>query len=190
MGVQVHGGMGYIEETGAAQHFRDARITPIYEGTNGIQAIDLAGRKLSMQDGLLFEEILDEIKACIAGCQQNKDERLQQAGKNLSLAADAMEQAVSWLLDPAQSKQDVLSAANAFQDMCAITIGGFYLIKGALAAQEMLKRGAGDKAYYQGRVDLAVIFASSDFALAAARISEIRAGADCLYALGAEELNP
>jgi hypothetical protein len=67
LGVQVHGGMGYIEETGAAQHYRDARISPIYEGTNGIQAADLVGRKLSMDGGDVLFALLDEMKAEAAG---------------------------------------------------------------------------------------------------------------------------
>jgi alkylation response protein AidB-like acyl-CoA dehydrogenase len=63
LGVQVHGGMGYIEETGAAQHFRDARIAPIYEGTNGIQAADLVGRKLGLDDGLAFDGLIADVRA-------------------------------------------------------------------------------------------------------------------------------
>src|SRR5207237_6329877 len=67
LGVQVHGGMGYVEETGAAQHYRDARISPIYEGTNGIQAADLVGRKLGLEGGAVLFALLDEVKADAAG---------------------------------------------------------------------------------------------------------------------------
>ena len=69
IGVQIHGGMGFVEETGAAQHFRDARIAPIYEGTNGIQAIDLAGRKLGMRQGGVVRDHLAEIGATIASLE-------------------------------------------------------------------------------------------------------------------------
>ena len=67
LGVQVHGGMGYVEETGAAQHYRDARISPIYEGTNGIQAADLVGRKLGLEGGAVLRRLLADIRAEAGG---------------------------------------------------------------------------------------------------------------------------
>jgi len=190
MGVQVHGGMGYIEETGAAQHYRDARITPIYEGTNGIQAIDLVGRKLSMQSGLLFKEILDEIRQCIDICKVSDDERLREIATHLETAAIGMQGAVNWLQDPARTQQDRLSGATAFQDMCAETIGGFYLTKGALAAHNILGDPGVDRSYLQGRIDLAHIFAQAVLTQVASRMDEVSLGAKLLYALDIEGLSP
>ena len=80
LGIQVHGGMGYIEETGAAQHLRDARIAPIYEGTNGIQAADLVGRKLGLDGGLAFDGLIAEIEAETAGCTAGRADRCGRSG--------------------------------------------------------------------------------------------------------------
>ena len=95
LGVQVHGGMGFIEETGAAQHYRDARIAPIYEGTNGIQAADLVGRKLGLEGGAILARLLDDIRAggdghsglhLLAGACEDAAERLREAGADDRLA--------------------------------------------------------------------------------------------------------
>jgi hypothetical protein len=188
--LQVHGGMGYIEETGAAQHFRDARITPIYEGTNAIQAIDLVGRKLSMANGLLFEEMFADIKTCIADCAASDDKRLQTIGEQLSLAADSLQCAINYLSDPQCSQDDRLSGATAFQTMSAQTIGGFYLAKGALAVIKLLGDQGQDAKYLNGRIDLALIFAKSVLGTVPAGISEVTITADTVFALDIEGLAP
>ncbi|MCF6293795.1 MAG: acyl-CoA dehydrogenase [Robiginitomaculum sp.] len=188
--LQVHGGMGYIEETGAAQHFRDARITPIYEGTNAIQAIDLVGRKLSMAGGLLFTEMFADIKICIADCASVDDKRLQTIAEQLSLAADSLQFAVNYLSDLECSQADRLSGATAFQTMSAQTIGGFYLTKGALAAVELLDQQGQDAKYLNGRIDLALVFAKSVLGAVPASISQVTITADTVFALGIEGLAP
>lgn len=188
--LQVHGGMGYIEETGAAQHFRDARITPIYEGTNAIQAIDLVGRKLNMAGGLLFAEMFADIKAGVDDCGSSNDQRIQTIGQQLSLAADSLQFAVNWLSDAKCSQADRLSGATAFQTMSAQTIGGFYLAKGALAANKLLADPEQDAKYLTGRIDLALVFAKSVLGAVPAGISEITITADTIFALDVEGLAP
>ncbi len=112
VGIQVHGGMGFIEETGAAQHWRDSRIAPIYEGTNGIQAIDLVSRKLSMDGGAALAGLLEEI----AGLDKNLDE-----------AGAAVAEAASWLND--HPGDDALAGATPFLNMLGLTIGGWVMAR-------------------------------------------------------------
>ena len=113
LAIQIHGGMGYIEETGVAQHYRDARITPIYEGTNGIQAIDLVGRKLAMRNGGAITDLLDEIDA------------LGHTG--LSDAAAAAREATQWLLTA--GPVDALAGATAYLRLLSTVVGGWLLLK-------------------------------------------------------------
>ncbi len=96
LAMQVHGGMGYIEETGVAQHYRDARITPIYEGTNGIQAIDLVGRKLGIRQGAAFADLVERIRQTIAELSDCGDAGVAIAAR-LTDATDAVEEAARWL---------------------------------------------------------------------------------------------
>jgi hypothetical protein len=121
LGVQVHGGMGYIEETGAAQHFRDARITPIYEGTNGIQAADLVGRKLSMDNGATLLGLLADMRA-----------EAEDAG--LRLLIDTCEEVGRNLLG--SDTDDRLAASYPFLTMLSVAVCGWLMEKsGRLAAQ-------------------------------------------------------
>jgi len=132
-GVQVHGGMGFIEETGAAQHFRDARITPIYEGTNGIQAIDLVGRKLPMNGGAVIAGHLDSIAATLDGV--GKIEELAPVATHLAAALAATREATEWLLAAGSSNPlDTLAGATDYLSMLATTTGGQILADAALAA--------------------------------------------------------
>ncbi|PHR57380.1 MAG: acyl-CoA dehydrogenase [Robiginitomaculum sp.] len=192
MGVQVHGGMGFIEETGAAQHFRDARITPIYEGTNAIQAMDLIGRKLSMQGGLLFSEMLEEINICASDCAGRSDSRLQGIAKHLAKAANALQSMTAWMADPARDPADSLSGATVFQTMCAETVGGHYLAVGALAADQQLQADDPtlDTEFLHGRIDLAHYFASAVLAAVPGMDVSIQIGADAIFALSERKLAP
>src|SRR5690349_20030791 len=98
LGVQVHGGMGFIEETGAAQHLRDARIAAIYEGTNGIQAIDLATRKVPLQGGAVVRAYLDELRTIVKAVQATNDPAFGATGARLAEAVDSLDRATTWLL--------------------------------------------------------------------------------------------
>ncbi|MGP8121610.1 MAG: acyl-CoA dehydrogenase [Xanthobacteraceae bacterium] len=139
LGVQIHGGMGFIEETGAAQHFRDARITPIYEGTNGIQSIDLVTRKLAAQGGASVFALLDELANTVAEVEQSNDPTFGTAAPKLRAALGSLERASRWLLQRlASAPNDALAGATPYLRLFGSTLGGCLLAREALAA-----RGAG-----------------------------------------------
>ncbi len=133
VGLQVHGGMGFIEETGSAQHYRDARIAPIYEGTNGIQSADLVGRKLSTRGGGAVRDHLCEIRAT-AGALDGA-EALKSVRQHLEAAVEATGEASEWLLGAEPFGR--LAGADAYLRMLATTTGGAALADGALAAARL-----------------------------------------------------
>jgi len=188
MGVQVHGGMGFIEETGAAQHYRDARIAPIYEGTNGIQAMDLVGRKLGQDGGESARELIAEMKATLAVLP-----RLY-SGKpveRLANAIEAVEDATLWLLDrkaAADGAADVLAGADAYLKLLGDVVGGWMLAKGALAARAMLDRGEGDAAWLDGRITLYEVYAANVLGHASSRLAAVGQGGDLLKRMSADVL--
>ena len=133
-GVQVHGGMGYIEETGAAQHFRDARIAPIYEGTNGIQAIDLITRKLPLENGAVVTRHISDLKAVLAEVQASNVPEFGRMGDRLEDAVDALERATAWMLETLKTDaRSALAGATPYTRLFGIASGGIWLAKGALA---------------------------------------------------------
>ncbi|PVM75733.1 acyl-CoA dehydrogenase [Caulobacter radicis] len=141
LGVQIHGGMGFIEETGAAQHYRDARITPIYEGTNGIQAIDLIGRKLGLADGQAVADLMEDIRDTIEALKA-ADASLTPVAGRLEAALNAAVSATAWLVERrARAMPDALSGATAYLKLLGDTVGGWMLAKGALAPEAEALRG-------------------------------------------------
>lgn len=145
LGVQVHGGMGFIEETGAAQHFRDARITSIYEGTNGIQSIDLVTRKLGANGGESVWALLDELSGIIARVEASNDPAFGATGARLREALGATERASRWLLERlGTAPNDALAGATPYLRLFGSTLGGCMLANEALAARD----GADDGARY------------------------------------------
>ena len=132
--VQVHGGMGFIEETGVAQHYRDARITTIYEGTNGIQAMDLVGRKLGMKGGAVVQGLLGEIEAFDARLAAHPD--LQQARSELAAALNAVRGTTQWIMEHAADQVAVLSAATPYLRQFSVLVGGYCMARSALIAVE------------------------------------------------------
>ncbi|HVV42395.1 MAG TPA: acyl-CoA dehydrogenase [Nitrobacter sp.] len=158
LGVQIHGGMGFIEETGAAQHYRDARITPIYEGTNGIQAIDLVTRKLGANGGESVWALLDELSAVIKRVEESNDPAFGTTGAKLREALGSLERASKWLLERITSApNDALAGATPYLRLFGTTLGGCKLAEEALAA-----RGLGDQIGHPKRyVALARFFAEN-----------------------------
>jgi acyl-CoA dehydrogenase len=137
LGVQVHGGMGFIEETGAAQHYRDARITPIYEGTNGIQAIDLVTRKLAANGGASVWTLLDELEQIVKQVEGSNDPAFGTAGAKLREGLASLARSSRWLLERlASAPNDALAGATPYLRLFGSTLGGCYLASEALAARD------------------------------------------------------
>ena len=138
LGIQIHGGMGFVEETGAAQHYRDARVLPIYEGTNGIQAADFVGRKILANEGRDIGALIDDLRTVCDALAS--DDALQDTAAPLRQSLDELEQGVAWLKDNAT--QDPTAAATASFNLLMLAgtvLGGAFLARAALAA-----RSAGD----------------------------------------------
>ncbi len=134
LGVQIHGGMGFIEETGAAQFLRDARINPIYEGTNGIQAIDLVTRKLPLSGGEAVSEFFDELEDIIEQVRGSNEPGFGTTGEQLASALADLRETTSWLLNQMSegNTQPVLAAATPYQTIFGLAAGGVWLAKAGL----------------------------------------------------------
>jgi acyl-CoA dehydrogenase len=136
LGVQVHGGMGFIEETGAAQHARDARITAIYEGTNGIQAIDLVTRKLGVNNGASVFKLLDELNEVVRKVEASNDPAFGLTGAKLRDALGSLDRTSRWLLEKlASNPTDALAGATPYLRLFGSALGGCMLASEALAAR-------------------------------------------------------
>ncbi|RQH13612.1 acyl-CoA dehydrogenase [Bradyrhizobium sp. RP6] len=156
LGVQVHGGMGFIEETGAAQHYRDARITAIYEGTNGIQAIDLVTRKLAANGGASVWALLDELTATVSQVEASNDPGFGTTGAKLREAIESLTRTSKWVLERvASAPNEALAGATPYLQQFGATLGGCLLASEALAAKA---EGNADAARY---VTLARFFAEN-----------------------------
>ncbi len=180
LAIQVHGGMGYIEETGAAQFYRDARILPIYEGTNGIQAIDLVTRKLPLENGAVLQAYVAEMRETAEAVRNSNQPGFGAMAERLDEALGALEGASRWL-GQALAKGDVASAlagATPYLRLFGLTAGGTYLARGALGAA---RAGAGDGAR---PIVLARFFAETLLTEAPALARTITDGAGALAAAG------
>ena len=185
IGIQVHGGMGFIEETGAAQHYRDAKITQIYEGTNGIQAMDLVGRKLPMRAGGVYQDQLARMRSTLGDLAGN--DQLVPVARELAAALDALEDATNWILseglaDPVQA----LSAATPYQRLFATTVAGWLMAQQALAAVSV---GEGTSGADQARAKLvsARFFAEHLLPQVHGLVAPVKAGKTDLFALTADQ---
>ncbi len=184
LAVQVHGGMGYVEETGVAQHYRDVRIAPIYEGTNGIQAADLVGRKLPMRGGAVVTEQLDRIEE--RAKVLSADPELATFGERLSEAVAATRRATDWLLTRGPSSPaDVLAGSSPYLRMLGTVVCGGLMAKAALAAAEQTDDPAG---FYRAKLVSAKFFGEQLLPGAAALEGPVTAGAGDLFALSPAQL--
>jgi hypothetical protein len=158
IGVQVHGGMGFIEETGAAIYMRDARIAQIYEGTNGIQAIDLVQRKLPMSDGQCVAAYFDELDGILEQLRTSNEPAFGNSTAILSDGLRALKSATDWLAEKSKAgeTQHVLAAATPYQTLFGLVSGGIYLAKSALASSGAKDRAALCRFFAENHVNGAV----------------------------------
>ncbi len=177
MGVQIHGGMGFVEETGAAQHYRDARILPIYEGTNGIQAIDLVTRKLPLEGGKVMDAFIGDLwKTCEEVRASNRPEFGRMA-ERLTDAVTALADASRYMGEQlAKNPDNAMAGATPYLRIFGLAAGGVYLARGALAS---VREATDDKTH----VALARFFAEN-LATAAPGLKEtVVGGADSTFGL-------
>jgi alkylation response protein AidB-like acyl-CoA dehydrogenase len=168
LGIQVHGGMGFIEETGAARYFRDARILPIYEGTNGIQAIDLVTRKLPLEGGAVVTSYLAELAVVIAEVRASNRPEFGAMPRRLTEALSGLQTATLWMALMLQSApESALASATPFLRLMSLVAGGTYLAKGALSEEAS-----------SPRVAIARFFAENLLTEAAGLAESVQNGAD------------
>lgn len=185
LGVQIHGGMGFVEETGAAQHWRDSRIAPIYEGTNGIQAIDLVLRKIPMAEGAVAGEYLDEMQAT-ADKLRATGNGLAQIGESLASGVAGLRETTKWLL-AAADPNDGLAGATPYLRQFGIVAGGYYLARQAAVAAELLVQNGEDR-WLRAKIDTCRFYADQILPQAAGCAPAAIAGADQLFAVDADML--
>jgi alkylation response protein AidB-like acyl-CoA dehydrogenase len=178
LGIQVHGGMGYIEETGAAQHYRDARIAPIYEGTNGIQAIDLVGRKLALGNGRAVDELLADIAVTSGLLRSSQSGEISGMATRLDAAQAAARAATDWLIAH-RGKPDALAGATPYLELMGNLAGGWLLAKGALAAVRH-QESERDNPWWASRIALARFFAEHVLSRTPAIAEAVMAGASVM----------
>lgn len=170
-GIQVHGGMGFIEETGAAQHLRDARIAPIYEGTNGIQANDLVGRKLARDGGASAAALVGDMRRTLPHADAD-------VAGHLAQGIDALDRASRYLVGAyATHPADALAGAEPYLKLLGNVAGGWLLAQSAAAARRRLATGDGDKRFLEAKIATCRFFAVHRLALAPALLPAVTGGA-------------
>ncbi|CAL95111.1 acyl-CoA dehydrogenase [Azoarcus olearius] len=170
--IQVFGGMGFVEETGIAQFFRDARIITIYEGTTGIQANDLIGRKILRENGATLRELIADLSATVLALRE--DEQLADIADAFAETIDALETAADWVLANGKDRlADVLAGAVPFLYLLGTVVGGWQLARAAQAARRRLVEGEGDAAYHASLIELARFYLATVGPQAAANAATV-----------------
>jgi alkylation response protein AidB-like acyl-CoA dehydrogenase len=187
-GVQVHGGMGFIEETGAAQFYRDARILTIYEGTTAIQANDLVGRKTARDSGAVARALIVRMKKTAAELSGSANADLAAIGRRLAVAANAYAEVVDYVV--LQMKGDIRSVfagSVPYLKLAGIVHGGWQLARSAAASARSLEQGSDDRAFHSAKITTARFFADHVLSAAGGLRDSIADGATGVLALSSEQ---
>ena len=181
LGVQIHGGMGFVEETGAAQYLRDARITTIYEGTTGIQANDLVGRKVGYEKGATALAVIADMRTTAAVLSAGADAAV---GVSLSSAIDALDEATRWIVDTFQKNPNAVFAVGVpYLKLFGTVGGGWMMARAMLAAQRKRGEPGADAAFYDAKLTTARFYCAHILPQAAAFKQTVISGADSVLAL-------
>jgi 3-(methylthio)propanoyl-CoA dehydrogenase len=184
IGVQIHGGMGFIEETGAAQHLRDARIATIYEGTTGIQANDLIGRKLGRDGGATMRALLAEIGQLAGALAESSDADCKAIATSLSDSATALGEASLWIgANFMKDPRLPAAAATPYLMLAGYVCGGWQLARAAQVAQAKLAKGDGDAAFCQAKIATTRFYADNVLPKARALQQSVVRGAESVLRL-------
>jgi alkylation response protein AidB-like acyl-CoA dehydrogenase len=188
LGVQVHGGMGYIEESGAAQYLRDVRITSIYEGTNGIQAADLVTRKVGRDGGAAMEALLVEVSDTVSACRDSKNAQLQVIGESLAHALAKMQASTAQILAQLKTAPDAaLASSFDYLMQTGYTMGGWHLARSALVAGAR-RQGGADNPFYEQKMATAAFYAEQILPRVMGHAAAIAADGSALQAYAEEWL--
>ncbi|SNT01265.1 butyryl-CoA dehydrogenase [Noviherbaspirillum humi] len=187
-GVQVHGGMGFIEETGAAQYYRDARILTIYEGTTAIQANDLVGRKTARDGGAVAKGIIAQIRRTEEELAAYSSGDLAAIRQHLSAASKALEQVVDFVVANVKSDvKSVFAGSVPYLKLAGVVLGGWQMARAALVARQKLDQGEGDAAFYTAKLATARFFADHFLSTAPGCRALITEGSAGVLALSEEQ---
>jgi acyl-CoA dehydrogenase len=178
LGVQVHGGMGFVEETGAAQYLRDARITTIYEGTTGIQAMDLVGRKIAREGGATAKAWIAELKKLDGELAGHPEIR-----KGLAEGVKALEDCIAFIVG-AKDPRVQFAGAVPFLKLMGIVAGGWQMARAALAAEKKMPE---DKAFYEAKIATTRFYADHVLVQAPALRNTVVSGAAGVMALSEDQ---
>ncbi|HLS85666.1 MAG TPA: acyl-CoA dehydrogenase, partial [Burkholderiales bacterium] len=188
LGVQVHGGMGFIEETGAAQHLRDARITTIYEGTTGIQAGDLVGRKIARDGGAAARALVAELRKLDAALAKAKHADLRAMREPLAAGVAALEEAVGYIVaNAAKDVKGVFAGAVPFLLLMGVVCGGWQMVRAGLAAEKALGEAGADQAFLEAKIGTARFYADHVLTQAPGLKSTVLSGAAGVLALSEDQ---
>jgi hypothetical protein len=187
-GVQVHGGMGFIEETGAAQHYRDAKILTIYEGTTAIQANDLVGRKTVRDGGAVAKALIAQIRDVERQLGESQNADFAAIAQRLQEGSAALEQVVEYVVANIRTDvKAVFAGSVTYLKLAGIVLGGWQMARAALAAQKRLDAGEGDAAFYRAKIGTARFFADHILSQAPGLRTSIVDGAAGVLALEIEQ---
>ena len=185
LGVQIHGGVGFIEATGTCQHLRDSRITTIYEGTTGIQAADLAGRKLNMDQGAAMRALIAEIEATVTELKQEPGDDLAAIRVGLSDGVAALAEATTWMLEKHEPAA-VMAVSVDYMMLTGLVCGGWQIARAAGIAQQKLKTGQ-EPSFHEAKVITARFYAEHLLPKAGALRASIQHGGTSILALDEEQ---
>ena len=176
--------MGFIEETGAAQFLRDARITTIYEGTTGIQAADLAGRKVGFEKGATAFAMIDEMRKLDAELARSRNTDVTAQRSNLEHAVDGLNRATQWLVEAFPRDPNAVAAVSVpYLKLWGTVAGGWLMARAALIAETKLSAGAGDAEFYRAKIATARFYAEHILPQAGGLASEVVNGAGSVLTL-------
>lgn len=182
LGVQVHGGLGFVEETGAAQYYRDARIAPIYEGTNGIQANDLVFRKVTRDKGAAAASCIAEMRATAETASGDTEAM----GTALTQGIESLEAATKALVE--STPTDVAAVAYPYLRLFGTVAGAWMMVKGAVAAEAALKAGEGDPEFHKAKLATARFYITNLLPHHSAHLAAVQAGGEPVLSITDDQL--
>ena len=190
LAVQVYGGMGFIEESGVAQHFRDQRITPIYEGTNGIQAMDLVGRKIGIRMGGAFADLMAEMRGVLV--ELTKYDGFEDTHRELEAAFDRLQSSTDWIMEHGLADpRDALAGATPYLEMFGLTAGGWLMARQAVLSAAMLAddSAAESPEFIRAKITTARFFCEQLLPKVHGLAAQVTAGHEILFDIEADQLH-